>query len=65
MILRETKNFVILKKNSEKITIKAKGNVVPKEKTYPYKILRELVLVKDETLDMICVFDFGIGVFRK
>lgn len=63
--LRETESFKLVKHGSSYNVIAKPRNVTPKTRLIREDTARELLTYSDESFDMSCVFDLGVGVFER
>jgi hypothetical protein len=65
MILRETDSFKLVK-DGDTYRVEAKpSNVTPRKLRIRKDTANELLRYSDETFDMSCVWDLGVGVFER
>lgn len=63
--LRETDSFKLVKHGNSYNVVAKPRNVTPKTRLIREDTARELLTYSDETFDMSCVWDLGVGVFER
>lgn len=65
MILRETNSFKLVKDGTTHRVEAKPSNVTPRKLRIREDTARELLSYSDESFDMSCVWDLGVGVFER
>lgn len=65
MILRETDSFKLVQDGTAYRVEAKPSNVTPRKLRIREDTARELLTYSDETFDMSCVWDLGVGVFER
>lgn len=63
--LRETESFKLLKRGDSYNIVAKPRDVTPKQRLIRKDTADELLTYSDESFDMSCVWDLGVGVFEK
>jgi hypothetical protein len=63
--LRETDSFKLVKHGNSYNVVAKPRNVTPKIRLIREDTARELLSYSDESFDMSCVWDLGVGVFER
>ena len=63
--LRETDSFKLVRHGDAYNVVAKLRNVTPKIRLIREDTARELLTYSDESFDMSCVWDLGVGVFER
>lgn len=64
-MLRQTNSFNLVQDGTTYRVEAKPPNVTPRKLRIREDTARELLTYSDETFDMSCVFDLGVGVFER